>query len=297
VGRVLADLGCLTKADALRVHGVNKILFIEGGLDGQVLKQLLGRSGRCSPFDDQTAVVAELPNGKGDSVHIPVLKNMIRAVLKLDLAMCCVVDNDYDIPASLGRTEVADASEACIFRLDRKEIENYLISPPVVARAARADADRRAGRAGGEVPSPTKEDVQSELDRILDDTRVKESVCLQILQRRYALMPPEERQKAAQAMLSVKWFEEKWADAHWRMANCPGKAVLAALRQWCQSSYHLTLTPKLLVDSLEECPSAIVAIARGVEECLYGTASSEQASGVPSGIVEAAASQPPTEPA
>ena len=129
IGRVLVDLGALTKADAIRAYGTDKILFVEGSLDRQVLGQLLSTAGVTNPFSDAGVVVAELPSGRGDSVHLAVFRRLLMEALKRDMAVCCVVDNDYDAETSDPPGEPEDGGEVSVFRLRRKEAENYLISP------------------------------------------------------------------------------------------------------------------------------------------------------------------------
>ena len=77
LGRTLADLGSITKADAARAYGANKILFVEGSLDQNVLRQLFGLSRRKNPFDYGSVIVANLPGGKGDQYHVEMFKKML----------------------------------------------------------------------------------------------------------------------------------------------------------------------------------------------------------------------------
>ncbi len=52
IGRFLIDLGAITKAEAIRAFGADKILFVEGSLDRGVLTQLIDCSGKKNPFKD-----------------------------------------------------------------------------------------------------------------------------------------------------------------------------------------------------------------------------------------------------
>ena len=66
------------------------------------------------------------------------------------------------------------------------------------------------------------------------------------------------------------WFEKQWKDRAWRVRNCPGKQVLAAIREWLQQSYKLTLTAKTLAKSISACPEDVAAIAAEVQGHFYG---------------------------
>jgi len=269
IGRVLVDLGALTKADAIRAYGTDKILFVEGSLDRQVLGQLLSTAGVTNPFSDAGVVVAELPSGRGDSVHLAVFRRLLMEALKLDMAVCCVVDNDYDAETSDPPGEPEDGGEVSVFRLRRKEAENYLISPGVIARASASAAERRRQYSGNEVLAPTQEQVEGHLEAVLAGPSVKDTAKYQAIARLVELQPSEQ-DLAVRLREADEWFETKWADPAWRLANCPGKSVLAALRRWCQEEFGLTLTTATLVESLGECPPDLVEIARGISDRFYG---------------------------
>jgi hypothetical protein len=89
VGRVLADLGALSKADAVRACGANKILFLEGRPDKTVLSTLFRIAGGKNPFDDPEVIVAELPSGKGDAGHLDSLSIASRNPASADTNSLC----------------------------------------------------------------------------------------------------------------------------------------------------------------------------------------------------------------
>ena len=95
LGRTLADLGSITKADAARAYGANKILFVEGSLDQNVLRQLFGLSRRKNPFDYGSVIVANLPGGKGDQYHVEMFKKMLLETHRMKVSIACITDNDY----------------------------------------------------------------------------------------------------------------------------------------------------------------------------------------------------------
>ncbi len=267
IGHVLVDLGAITKADAVRAYGADKILLVEGGLDRKVLARLVSRAEGTNPFDDPSVIVAELPNGKGDSVHLETFRSLLRNTLGVEAKLACVVDNDYEIP-ECGVETRAEADAALVKRLGVKEVENYLICPYVVSRALAQAAARRDQHTQKEVAVPSEDQVAAKLEEVLDDPEMKKTVKCHVVpayrDRLLADLDSATREREAD-----EWFEEHWSNKEWRSRNCPGKRVLGELRAWCQREYKLTLSSASLVDALEECPEDIAEIARQLQGHFY----------------------------
>ena len=70
-----------------------------------------------------------------------------------------------------------------------------------------------------------------------------------------------------------QWFTKQWEDGQWRIRNCPGKSVLKKVRNWAQNGFGLTLTTKLIMDALTECPADIADTAQKLQTYFYGDTS------------------------
>ncbi len=265
VGRVLADLGALSKADAVRAFGANKILFLEGSPDRTVLEAFFKKSDGRSPFADSEVVVASLPDGKGNSTHLQMFCRLLRECLGLQVQIACIVDNDYELGQS-GTTEAEGPTT--IARLRRKEIENYLIEPTVIQAGITRLAEQRRQRTGREIAVPTLEAITAKLEEILAEPDVTNLVKFQVLPR-YRETLPRDQDPAQRERTGDEWFTSRWADRDWRIRNCPGKQVLASLRDWVQWTCRVTLTTRALVDSLDECPPDVAEIVVAVRQHFY----------------------------
>lgn len=274
LGQVLVDLGAIAKADAVRACGVDKILFVEGDLDQGVLSRLIAMAGKRSPWTDPNALIARLPSGKGHKVHLRVFRDLLRETLKMDLKIACVTDNDYEL-ANAAVSGNQDDDGPLVLAIGRKEVENYLLDPRVIATAAAAAAARRrTARTGEPVTAPDVSQVKETSAAIMQDDEIKARVKYQVVWR-YRQSLSSELDEATRGRQADEWFDERWRQEEWRTNNCPGKLVLRKLREWCQSQFGLTLTDKLLIESLSACPHDIADIATRLDAYFYGSTTGE----------------------
>ncbi len=271
LGRVLLNLGAVTKADAIRACGANKVLFIEGSVDRATLQRLITLAGGQNPFDDQSVLIGNLPSGKGDRVHLRTFRDLLRSVFKLDVAIVSLTDNDYELVRADGNADASNDAPL-LLSLGCKEVENYLLSPEVFAKAATIAAERRNARTGKAISAPDSEAFRAKLNEILSDTKIRDTMRLQLVT---GYMGSLDRKDDPSKRLgeAEKWFQEKWDDDQWRIRNCPGKAVLKRVREWCQDKHGLTLTTNALANALPECPEDIAKIAKKIQMFFYGNSS------------------------
>lgn len=266
VGTLLVDLGSINKADAIRAYGADKILFVEGGLDSVTLEHLISKTEVQNPFDDDTVIVATLPNGKGDKKHLNSFITFLRETLGMDVKIACVTDNDYEL---LPDEEGDDVPNLKLIALGKKEIENYLIVPEVILSSLTMEAERREKYTGSTVPLPEVEEIRTKIMEIIDSREIADKVRYQVQPKFRETLPAEldlsDKERAAE-----EWFAEKWADENWKLSNCPGKTVLRAIRRMVQSEYLLTLTDKTILDSIQECPQDVEQLGREVSSHFYG---------------------------
>ena len=271
VGRVLVDLGAITNADAIRAYGADKILFVEGSLDRRVLAQLFALSDHKDPFADETVIIATLPHGKGDVVHVRLFQQLLQETLNLSMRVACLTDNDYDLQQTSGDAP-GDEEQVLLLRLGRKEVENYFLESQVLAKAGELSARRRQERSGVAVNFPSAQETGQYLAGVLDSAEVRNIVRYQVVPRYRETLDPHLARPTKEEKAET-WFEESWQDGDWRLRNSPGKKVLRRLRDWFQREFALTLTDATLLEALREsqgCPEDIKQLAKTIEQFLYG---------------------------
>jgi energy-coupling factor transporter ATP-binding protein EcfA2 len=274
LGQVLVDLGAIAKADAVRACGADKILLVEGGLDQEVLRRLMALARKRDLWLDAKVLIAKLPSGKGDKAHLRVFRDLLRETLRMDPMIACVTDNDYEL-ANAAVSGNQDDDGPLVLAIGRKEVENYLLDPPVIATAAAAAAARRrTARTGEPVTAPDVSQVKETSAAIMQDDEIKARVKYQVVWR-YRQSLSSKLDEATRGRQADEWFDERWRQEEWRTNNCPGKLVLRKLREWCQSQFGLTLTDKLLIENLPACPQDIADIATRLDAYFYGSRTGE----------------------
>ena len=274
VGQFLADLGAVTKADAIRNYGANKILFVEGGIDRTVLSKFASYffqedSTRINPFVDSSVIIAELPDGKGDSKYLDAFQKILFEAFRIDVKIACIVDNDYGLSINDSSIKDVGAFNTLLLELNRKEIENYLLDYGVIAQAAADLAEERKKYTGKSISYPTVEEIKTEVNSILDNPEIRSTVKCQLVPKYREKMLDNSLDSSTKERKGEEWFDENWNDENWRIRNCPGKEVLKRLRTWCQQTYGLTLTPPKLAATLHQLPGDVQEILDKIQEYFY----------------------------
>jgi len=267
LGATLVALGALTGADAIRARGADKILFVEGDLDKSLLGAFFERAGHRDIFSDPGLLVVPLLGGKGDAEKIPDFQRYLQATLHVSAKMACIVDCDYELEA-VGDTNDTSTSGVVVHTLNRKEVENYLLEPSILARAARIAADARKKHTQQTVAPPTQEEIEKELKAITNSDEIRGLVECQLKpQYRASLdikLHSSDRESRADA-----WFNTKWANQDWRLERCPGKRGLALLRSWCQETHGLSLGTATLLAAVEGCPPELDSLGESLSAFFF----------------------------
>jgi len=264
LGEFLVGLGSLSKADALRFLGADKVLFVEGGLDRNVLGSLWSKSEQANnPFDDPCVIKACLPSGKGDRKHLAVLQRMLSDAFGLTVKIAALTDADYETGG-----EVGDSGGPLLCSLTRKEAENYLISPEGIA-AALLEANDRSRRPREATGLPDAAKIDELITEVLDKPEIRDCVNHRLV--------PAYRDGLDRAWDSAKreaegktWFEEQWSNPDWRVQRCPGKDVLKLLRSRLKAECGITLTTERLISTMGAFPEELNEIAAQLDGYFYG---------------------------
>jgi hypothetical protein len=133
---------------------------------------------------------------------------------------------------------------------DRKEIENFLLVPTAMDRAARRRVQDKSIR------TATSATYQESAASFLADFALqrKSYVMAQVLasRRQFERKGSSGLHEATITEASLKEFEEKWENVDARIKVIPGKDALSAFNQHLQANYGISITPTAIVDSMVE---------------------------------------------
>lgn len=162
-----------------------------------------------------------------------------------------ILDRDYRSDREC-ESIVEKCSKFCDFVsiLKRKEIENFLLVPTAIDRAAESKAIDRAQRAGISVS------YEKSAQQILDEFAVanRAYVAGQRLssQRLFERTNSPQTHEASVTESSYKEFEKTWETEPSRMNVLPGKDALSAINTKLQETYSVTVTASSIIGAMEE---------------------------------------------
>jgi hypothetical protein len=132
----------------------------------------------------------------------------------------------------------------------RKEIENFLLVPEALQRAADhkiRDRSRRSGKAM---------EFSANLRQILDEitANLKSYVQAQSLasRRRFERGNSPALDETTVTEAGIRDFENRWLHLDSRLEIVPGKDVLAAVNSKLQEEYRVSITPTGIIDAMTD---------------------------------------------
>ena len=174
------------------------------------------------------------------------------------IAAAAILDRDYrsDVELSQIAEECSSFCELVAIH-ERKEIENFLLVPAAIDRAAArriADQSKRSG-----YPMEYLSDAAAILDGFA--LQKKSYLMSQYLaeRRRFERVHSPTTHEASINEVALNEFEEGWKTISKRLAIIPGKEALSVLNQHLQDEYGVNLTPTAIIDAMrnDEGPAEI----------------------------------------
>jgi energy-coupling factor transporter ATP-binding protein EcfA2 len=249
VGKTLVRLGAVSNSQAMRSLGSDVVLFFEAAPDRQALTALMRRCGKDALVD---RVKTALLKGFGATVNLPAALRIVKTLIPMQVAVAAIRDADYT--STHPELAVEDQGEAIIFYLPCKELENLLLlSPDTICDAAQAAAEVRSASNGQPPISPSREEVEQKIEELTQGADLRETVETQWLVR--WAEPQGGIRDPGQLSKGKREFEKLWSTLEWRRRCCPGKEVLARIKQWLQTEpYRLSFNPARLFAAYQPAP-------------------------------------------
>ena len=262
---VLGSKNSFALTDVLR-HRV--AILVEGDSDLKYLRAV-GKRMSLSVLNGRK-VPPVIPLGGHQPGKATDIARTMKTVIGADVRVAVVLDRDYRSDNELDALERELQQEFDVAHvLRRKEIENYFLSPSVVARAIAA---RR------QEPSVRKEDVVELLHSITEE--VRETAESQFLTR-YVEHGRKERRGTDESTLNkeaLAQFRERWSSLPGRLHLVSGKEVLRRLNQALQAEGRKALTIGHLATQMTgaEIPPELRTLLRQLDQLLVSKGNRDQ---------------------
>lgn len=259
VQAAITALGSNHNVQLARLARHKRVVFVEGA-DFGLLRRFARKLGMRDLANGSGLAVVRLEGFSGWE-RVRSVAWGFEQVLGTEIKLSVILDRDFRSAEELNvlKKELADHVTFAHVH-DRKELENYLLYPPTLTRAAsRALADRvRRGTPG----LPEQIDVAALLDEIAEQSR--EEWRGQYQARRTQYLKASRTDVATLNTETSRWFENQWRDPSTRMHVVHGKSMLAMLNSCLQAEYGITLTPGRIIDvmAVDEFPLDLLELLR-----------------------------------
>jgi len=265
LAEVFAILGSNLNPVLTQLAKSRRALFVEGK-DFQILGKFARKLSYAKVSNRSEFAV--IPVEGFNPERIKNFKKGIEATLGVKILAAAILDRDYRSQA-----ECESISRACkdfcdlVQIHDCKEIENFLLSPAAIDRAAERRVLDRSKRSGGSELSfvPCARSFLYEFSN-MKKTYVTSQLVSSNRQYLKCVSPAIDEATATESALSN--FELRRSDGAMRFAMVPGKDALSFVNEQLQKRYKVTVTPSAIIDALknEEVPESMKNLIRSLDE-------------------------------
>jgi energy-coupling factor transporter ATP-binding protein EcfA2 len=261
---VFRTLGSAVNPVLTQLAKTKRVIFVEG-FDFQILGRF-ARKFRLERLANRSDFAVVAVNGFNPD-KMRTLKEGMETTLGAEVAAAAVLDRDY---RSTDECRAIEKSCESFCRLaivhDSKEIENFVLVPAAIDRAASArlaERVRRGGKACAYEPMATKA-----LEEFAESQRHYVMSQYLAFRRLYERGAGSEIHEAMLSQTEIKDFERRWADPGARMRIIPGKDALTFINKELQDKYGVSVTPGAIVDAMRssEVPSELNKLLKCLDE-------------------------------
>ena len=263
VQRALDVIGSIQNITLTELARNRRIVFVEGWRDYKIIR----RFAKVLNLAELAAGSGLTPLESGGFESWPKVQALawgFRNTLGAELRIGAIYDRDYrwdEESAELAGKMEKEVEFAHFHR--RKEIENYLLHPDVLQRAAEKASLERARRTGQETGADCS------IDGILESvtTQLRSECSGQYISRYCAYFRSSGRDQATLTTEALDIFDKRWCRMESRVEIVPGKEVLKAVRDRLRESHGITLTNWRIIDCYrqEEVPDDLVELLRRLD--------------------------------
>lgn len=264
VQQAIDNIGSIQNITLTELARNGRIVFVEGINDYKIIRKF-AKILDCGDLASGNGLTALESGGFESWPRVEALAWGLEKALGPKVRIAAIYDRDYrceEESISLAR-ELEKKIEFAHFH-ERKEVENYLLSPDALNRAV-TQAVRERSRRTGEEPVP-EIDVRPMLAQI---TRRLKSHCRgQYVSRYCEFFSDSGKDRAKLTTEALEVFDTKWAKLDSRLRIVSGKRVLKAMRTKLQKDYRITLSNIRIASAYrkEEVPQDMARLVAKLEQ-------------------------------
>ncbi|MGY4478919.1 ATP-dependent nuclease [Bradyrhizobium sp. USDA 3364] len=238
----LNSIGSAQNIHLARLTKGRRILFLEGD-DYRLLRRFASQFGFDGIANDVVITVVPI-GGFSQSKRIEDTAWAFEKILKANISIAAVLDRDFRSPEEIANLlQDGRASVPHFHILGSKEIENYLLSPPALAKAIQHKLKERK--------SPTTIAV-TDVEDILENVVASQKADLlgQYVSNRVRYFATRSAKDPSTVVKqAIEQLDQDWKDR--KLAICSGKKAFAALNGQLQQSFGFSITSNQVIGHLE----------------------------------------------
>lgn len=264
LGKVFEELGSNTNPILTQLAKTKKVVFVEGK-DFQVLSKFARKLGRRLVADRKAFAVVPIDGFNPDRAKS--LKMGMESTLGTKVRAAVILDRDYRCEEEC-KAVIDQCKRFCDLAVvhSRKEIENFLMAPEAIDRAARKRLTEREKRTGQALVYDSK--IEEFLGCYCEDK--KDYVMSQVLARSREFMKRQRTSidEATDNVAILGKFNAHWATFEGRLKMIPGKDALSAVNGYLSEQYKISITETGIVDSMikSQMPEEVVQLVESLNE-------------------------------
>ena len=225
-----------------------RVLFVEGK-DFQILGRFARKLGALDVGNRSSFAVVPVEGFSPERIR--TLRTGMETTLGSKIVAAAILDRDFRSAEECAAI-YSDCMEFCDFVVihQRKEVENFLLVPSAIERAAVLRIAERQRRSSKE-PSSNAPNIANPLNAFCD--KQKHYVQAQLLAERRKFdrikSPGVHETNSSEAILAE--FDAKWNRPEQRFKMIPGKDALSAVNLDLQTSHAVNVTPRNIIDAMK----------------------------------------------
>lgn len=235
-----------------------RALFVEGK-DFQIIGKFANKLGEFTVTNRNDFAVLPIEGFSPDRVR--TLIKGIETTLGMDIKAAVILDKDYrsDEEREQILKDCKSISEYVVLH-ERKEIENFLLVPAAIDRAATRRIADKSKRTGISV------EYENRVGHLLLEfcKQKKSYVTSQFLdfKRRFNKLNTPTLHDTTTTQLALDEMELQWNTKDGRLALIPGKEAISFINKELQLKYGISITPTSIIDSMqqEEIPQEMISL-------------------------------------
>ena len=243
VQQAIEKIGSVQNLTLTELARNRRLLFVEGANDYKLIR----RFAKVLKYDKLSAgrgLTVTPSGGFGSWAKIKGLSWGLGETFTSGVRIAAIFDRDFRSDEEVASLQNEMRKEGIVAHFHhRKEIENYLLDRPSLARAL----ERQMRRKHIDTPSDLGASLEKRLDAITTPMR---GDCYGHLEANYCRFHAHSgKDHSTLATEALAMFDEKWAELDTRLEIVPGKQVLKELRTWLQGEYGITMTDFQILDA------------------------------------------------